>query len=1541
MKKLNLRRLVCAALLMLGVTSIVTAQEVRTFKFNHEGKNGMQLVEQTRGNVTIDYTIDEMSLTSFTYEGEVMQTIGIADISLPNAKGLPNVPCYSRTIAIPQGATAVLNVKSYEQQVIKNVNVEPSLGVQVENEEPDMNYTKDSKVYSENAYYPAEFASISAPSSIRGVDVVNISINPVRFNPVTKEAVVYHNIEVEVEFVGGNGQFGDNRLRSQYFDPILAQNIMNYNSLPVIDYAARMQQWLRDGEDGAEYLIIIPNNDGFVEPANRLKDYRMEQGILTKVYRLDEIPATTTTMLKTWFHDAYNTWDIAPVAVLLFADHNTNMSQGIPAEEIYHSSSYGNCITDNQYADVTGDYLPEMIFSRLVAANPTEAAMMADKQIEYEFTNPNMDANSYNVPVTALGWQTERWFQLCSEVVGGYFRAHGKNPQRINCIYSGTPGSQWSSNQNTNQVVSYFGPSGTNYIPQTPDQLGGFDGGTPEQIVVAINQGTMLVQHRDHGLETGWGEPAFRNTHVDQLTNVGKMPFVFSINCLTGQFDLNPGPCFAEAFMRRTYNGQNAGAVGMICPTDVSYSFCNDALVWGIYDQLQPDFMPTLPNNTTVPNYVSTNSGNWFPAFGLVGGKHFLNETSWPYNTDSKYITYQMFTAHCDAFLRLYTEVPQTMTVQHQSVQLAGLQTFQVTAPEGATVALTKGEGENMEVIAVAQATGSIQNIEIPAQLPPTIMKLTVTGQNYLRYQANIEVIPASGPYIVISEYELSNQATQLNFGEQAGFDLQIKNVGNAQASAGTMTLTTESEYVTITNGTASFTALSSNATSNLNNAFQFTVSNEVPNKTAIDFLVTITSGSDTYESHINMKAYAPEFTIGSVTIEELEGNGNGRLDPGERAKLSFPVKNKGNANSLAVNATLVMNNVFIQITSQPTVTVTSIAADETSIVEYEVFVGGAPSGFAAEYTLNVESGVYTATEDFMSKIGLNVEDFETGTIDPSLWSNDATYPWTASTESPYEGNYCVKSGTISNNQETSLNMTYEVGDVDSIAFYYKVSSESNYDKLYFYIDNVEKSNWSGTVAWTRAQYAVTAGSHTFTWKYKKDSSVSSGSDCCWIDFVILPRDLSLSASAGLDVQICEGDDAQINGYAANYTSLAWTTAGDGTFDDATIPTPVYTPGTQDIANGGTTLTLTAHKDSEVITDDVEVSFKGVPTIELSTTSGAVACMGVIDVTNYFTANEAESFEYTSYGDGTFNGSVYTFGAQDIEAGSATITITAIGCGEASAELTVGYQGAPDYACVDVINTCSADPIEISFIIVDDWGEFVNWTTTGTGSFNDATSAEVEFTPSDNDYYNGTVTLTANYKGCDETVFSHDVTVNFTEVTVPMPEGPQDVYNYNAETEYVVNGYEFFTSYEWTLEPAEAGTMTAEGNMVTINWNMDIEDTEVSLSVIGHSENCGSSEPSAPLIISLRGHGIEEVNANTMTIHPNPANDIINVSIENITANVQISLYNSVGQMVYSQTEKAENGLDTVINLNDLSNGTYILRISSEENVWIKKVIKK
>ncbi len=82
--------------------------------------------------------------------------------------------------------------------------------------------------------------------------------------------------------------------------------------------------------------------------------------------------------------------------------------------------------------------------------------------------------------------------------------------------------------------------------------------------------------------------------------------------------------------------------------------------------------------------------------------------------------------------------------------------------------------------------------------------------------------------------------------------------------------------------------------------------------------------------------------------------------------------------------------------------------------------------------------------------------------------------------------------------------MQTTVSGFTNINFNWKVSSEKNYDYLEFYIDGVLMDRISGTVDWTLKSYAITSGSHTLKWRYVKDKSVSAGSDCGWVDKVVL-----------------------------------------------------------------------------------------------------------------------------------------------------------------------------------------------------------------------------------------------------------------------------------------------------------------------------------------------------------------------------------------------------------------------------------------------------
>ena len=1262
--------------LMALVSSTALAQ---TFNYPVKGKQGFALTEKTRSGLHISYNVGQVTLNQLNYRGEEMSEVSIKTVCIPNDAGKPNLPTVSRMMAIPQGANATLRVVSFEKETLHNVNVAPALRIQSENEEPEMNYVKDMAVYNKDAFYPAE-PFVMGSSYIRGVEAVTVAVTPFQYNPVTKDLIVYTNIELEVNFEGGNDHFGEDRLRSPYWDPILAAELLNYDQLPVIDYEARMQEWLRGEEEGAEYLIVTPNNDAWAEYANQLKEYRIRQGIITKVFRLDEMPANTTDQLKSWFHNAYNTWEIAPVAVCLLGDHGTNMGQYIPAETVSHPYE-GTCITDNRYADVVGnDNLPDMVFSRLIAQNANELPVFVSKQIEYEYGNPNMDPDFYTRPITALGWQTERWFQICSEVVGGYFRNHDYDPNRINCIYSGSPGSSWSSNQNTSMVVNYFGPNGLGYIPQSPSELGGWNSGTPQQVVQAVNEGAFWLQHRDHGYEQGWGEPAVSNNHVAQMNNVGKLPFVMSINCLTGKFNYN-SDCFCEAWMRRTYNGENAGAVGVLCPTETSYSFVNDTYVWGVYDLFDGDFMPDY-------GPYADNTGNWMPAFGNVAGKYFLAQSNWPSNPESKDITYTMFTAHCDAFLRIFTQVPQEMEVIHPEVVIAGLGEVSITAPEGCMISLVKENTEGgWNILAVAEATGDPQTITFEPQVPPTEINLVVTGQNYLRYEAVMGVIPADGPYIVFDSKVMHDQNNneQLDFGEAIDLDITLKNVGSDPMDAFEAVLETESEYITITNGTAQYESIDPNATQTVMNAFSFTVADNVPDNTSNHFTITVTNGNDTYVSNIAMKAYAPVFKLGGMSITEINGNGNGRLDAGETAQLNFPLENNGHADAATTTATLQMLSPYIILTEE-TAIFDNINAGEAQTAVYEITIDeNTPIGYSCPIVLNVVSGQYNAQKDYAVKVGLVIEDFENGEFGEG-WTNDANHPWRFVTEEPYEGVYCVKSGGAGvNNVNSSLTLVHESGSNDTISFYYKVSSESSYDKLHFYIDNQEKNNWSGNVAWTKASYPVGAGRHTYKWSYTKDGSVNSGSDCAWIDFIGLPAERIMAGTAGYDVTVCEGSDAQIVGYAIHYDNMQWTTSGDGSFDNASIATPIYTPGTQDIANHQATLTLTINGDGETITDEMTVFITEKAEIENALTDIHYCATDAPQPVAVRISGEYNTFTWLTDGDGEFEDAssletTYTPGLNDITNG-VTLTAFAVtpGCGSVTYEYPFEMNPMPSF----------------------------------------------------------------------------------------------------------------------------------------------------------------------------------------------------------------------------------------------------------------------
>ncbi len=1123
----------------------ISFSQKQTFSYNDNwGKDGFNLTTSKSSNVEVTYSIKEFSLVSNDFKGETLQNIELNGIFLFNDAGMPDLPGSGRFIAIPQGSKPVLEIVDARVEVIKNVEMAPAPIIPLDTEY-DMVYEKNQKVYSKNEFYPANPIKISNVSQIRGVDVVTLGITPFQYNPVTNELRIYRDIKVNIRFEGGNGIFGNESLRNKWWDPILAQNILNYNSLPKIDYSKRLKKAKVEGE--AEYVIITLNNPTYLQWADSIKNFRRKQGILTEVYTITEVGGNTVNAIDAWVTNAYNNWETKPVAVLLMADFSTSAS-GITSISYPHPYS-GDYISDNTYADVTGDDLPDIVFARMTANNATELQTMVTKFINYE-TNPPTSVDFYNKPITALGWQTERWFQICSEVVGGFWRSQGKNPVRINAVYEGNPASDpWSTATNTSTVLNFFGPSGLNYLPASPTTLGGWTGGTATQINTAINSGAFMLQHRDHGLEEGWGEPVYRNNNIDGLTNTD-LSYIWSINCLTGRFDYN-SEVFAEKFHRHTSGGQNSGCVGIMAASQVSYSFVNDVFVWGAFDNMYPEFMPTY--GTEFPNnYI-------LPAFAAAAGKHFLYSSSWPYNTSDKQITYRLFHQHGDAFLNIYSEVPQNLSVDCPDVFIFGNNTFEITVDEGADVAVTYfNENTNeIEILGLAQSNG-IANVELTnIPDPGNYILVTITKQNFYRYTKYVQVITPEGPFMTKKQIAINdanwNNNGLADYEEMFFIDLTLQNVGSETANNVTATLTTTDAYVVSLefNENISFGNIEADQMQTSFESFRVKLANDVPDQYKVNFQLVITDASKaTYESNIMLNVNSPILNLNydeiideeglsfnsnptlsiyeneeylyNISVIEFIGNQNGVLDPNESANIFVDFGNIGHSDLRDAICWIETTSPYITILSD-TIDLGLIEINQYLSASFLVTVSeDAPIGSMAEITFHFVGGAYVFEKTQNFKIGQVIEDFESGTLTEFNWTLSGNPAWFASTDEPYEGNYSAQSGAISDDESNSMSIDLNgVTAGQTLSFYYKVSSESGWDFLTFYVNGTMIQKWSGTADWALYTHTfATANNYTIKFEYSKDGSLSSGSDCGWIDYVDFPVPPSKVVNSKEDITI-------------------------------------------------------------------------------------------------------------------------------------------------------------------------------------------------------------------------------------------------------------------------------------------------------------------------------------------------------------------------------------------------------------------------------------
>ena len=170
--------------------------------------------------------------------------------------------------------------------------------------------------------------------------------------------------------------------------------------------------------------------------------------------------------------------------------------------------------------------------------------------------------------------------------------------------------------------------------------------------------------------------------------------------------------------------------------------------------------------------------------------------------------------------------------------------------------------------------------------------------------------------------------------------------------------------------------------------------------------------------------------------------------------------------------------------------TMSRCSFEATAGTTYRIMVAGYSAASGSICLSWSDSSVSRSLQDATDNYTL---EFETG--------GDANWSWQATESS--DGVDAARSGPIPDYGETWMQATGASGP-GIVSFRWKVSSESNYDWVAFYVDGEYKIGRSGTDAgWRKEAFKVGDGTHTFEWRYWKDGSLNSGSDCAWVDQVV------------------------------------------------------------------------------------------------------------------------------------------------------------------------------------------------------------------------------------------------------------------------------------------------------------------------------------------------------------------------------------------------------------------------------------------------------
>ncbi len=1001
------------------------------------------------------------------------QQIGFQGCLPSGIVGNPTLPWQNVSLLLPQGQEAAsINVEFSNFVELEGVfNLYPAQKPRPISSEETIPFAKNENLYRSTEAYPSMNYSAVNTQYLNGVAFAFGGFTPLRYVPATGKVSYAQTVTVTIETTASR----DDHSRKLWLTPENETSIKRLAQNPTV-----LSTYNKRGRDIGGYDMLVITAEAWIPSFGDYLNLYNDKGIRTRIVALEDIYASmegvdNQEQIRNYIIQEYEENGIQMVSLggdvsivpyrSLYCWAQEGEEDQLPSD-MYYACLDGtlNDDGDDRWGEVgEDDLLPEIGIGRLPFNNETQFETIMHKTFSY-LQNPVL--GEFTSPI------------LGAEHLGdGYYGSHDMERLIGDCDDFDYTTHGYPEDYNFKRY--YASPSMT------------WSGGAFRDVISTGGQYVHHVGHANADYVAGWTGSMLNGNYFYGNDGINHNYMLFhSHGCICGDF---PSNCVLEKIITIP--------TGFVVTTGNSrYGWY---MPWG-------DGMAAHIHREMIDAYCNDH----IASVGMALREGKIATAPWvaiPYDENHEENGCLRWNLYClnvlgDAALCPWFEEPFTPNVVYEQGLMVGTTSTTVhvshfdTPLDNFTVSLF--DGETLLDRGITDENGDVE-LSFEPLGTSGVLRLIVTGQSAWPQVMEVICLESGEPFVYGMLFDIEEEAMDGLYHKVHG---ELYNIGDATAYEVHAAVTTDCEYVISHGSNFTIDEFAPNSTQQYDHIGSIEYADNIPDNTVFTLELTTYVGETAHTTYKNYIAKAPNLQFAEIEVDDIQGDQNGYLDPGEHVVMRINGRNIGHAIAPDSYLTVSCDDDRLSI-EETTIAIGAVGAGEdftaNLIIDADPDIQNGTTFF---FDLTLHTGAYTTEYRYTFAVGAALETFESGDFSFLEWGHDGDLPWVVTDEEAHTGSYSARSGAIGDDEVSKLYIFADIFIDGEISFWFKTSTQYHSDYFAFYIDGKKKDWWSGENDWTFISYELTAGSHSFLWLYDKNRQNQSGSDCVWIDDITFPR---------------------------------------------------------------------------------------------------------------------------------------------------------------------------------------------------------------------------------------------------------------------------------------------------------------------------------------------------------------------------------------------------------------------------------------------------